>query len=136
MTVTARVINAVPDPQANDDPIVQVITHDRAYDAHRMHVAGHDWTEIAAATGFATAKTAAMAVTAYLQKTGLQQAPQRREMALQTELDRLDALQYAYWHKALDGDYKAALVVLKILTMRTKILGLERPDLQVSQPRT
>ena len=33
------------------------------------------------------------------------------------------------------GDHKAALVVIKILTLRSNILGLERPDVQVAQPR-
>ena len=77
-----------------------------------------------------------MAVSAYRQKTGLAQAPEQRRAALQTELDRIDALQHAYWDKALDGDHKAALVLLKILALRIKVLGLDRPEMQVTQPRT
>ena len=133
---TVRALASAPADRRRRTRPIEVITHDRADEAHRLRVAGQDWAAIAAATGYANAKTAAMAVTAYLQKTGLAQAPEQRRAALQTELDRIDALQHAYWDTALEGDYKAAVVVLKILALRIKILGLDRPEVQVSPPRT
>lgn len=42
------------------------------------------------------------------------------------ELERLDALQTANWGKALDGDTKAAEVVLSVIDKRIKLLGLDR----------
>ena len=40
--------------------------------------------------------------------------------------DRLDALQVSVWDKALSGDYKAARMVLDIMTRRAKLLGLDK----------
>ena len=101
----------------------------------RACLASHNWTDVAAATGCAN-KAAAMAVSVYLQNTGLEQAPDQRRAALQTELDRIDAPAARLLGKALDGDHEAALVVLKILALRIKILGLERPAAQITQQRT
>jgi predicted transcriptional regulator len=41
------------------------------------------------------------------------------------ELERLDAIQSAHWDKALDGDAKAAEVVLSVIDKRIKLLGLD-----------
>lgn len=41
------------------------------------------------------------------------------------ELDRLGKLQDAYWLAALEGDQKAAAMILKIIEMRIKLLGLD-----------
>lgn len=40
------------------------------------------------------------------------------------ELDRLDALQSTYWFQATGGDIRAAMVVLKIMDRRARLLGL------------
>ncbi len=44
------------------------------------------------------------------------------------ELARLDALQVALWEKAIDGDVKAAGMVLKIIEQRSRLLGLDKVD--------
>jgi hypothetical protein len=45
----------------------------------------------------------------------------------ETERQRLDALQAAYWDAAVDGNTKAAEVVLKCITDRRKLLGIDAP---------
>ena len=42
------------------------------------------------------------------------------------ELARLDALQVSLWAKAMNGDVKAAGMVLKIIEQRCRLLGLEQ----------
>lgn len=42
------------------------------------------------------------------------------------ELTRLDALQTALWEKAMNGDVKAALGVLRIIERRSRLLGLDK----------
>jgi hypothetical protein len=42
------------------------------------------------------------------------------------ELARLDALQVPLWEKAMNGDVKAAGMVLKIIETRSRLLGLDR----------
>lgn len=50
--------------------------------------------------------------------------------ALRTlEAERLDALQVAYWPKAMAGDLPAAQLVLRILERRARLFGLDaQPD--------
>ena len=43
------------------------------------------------------------------------------------ELARLDALQVAFWEKAMAGDLKAAGMVLRIIEQRSRLLGLDKP---------
>jgi hypothetical protein len=105
-----------------------VIAHDRAYDAHQLRLAGADWSEIATRVGYADGRIASLAVTAYLQKIAIDLAPDQRRDALQRELDRLDALQFAYWPAALHGDHSAANIVLKCIARRCTVLGFDRPD--------
>lgn len=55
------------------------------------------------------------------------------------ELDRLDALQAALWPKAVAGDMAAAVVVLRIIERRARVLGLgleHRPGPGTVQPTT
>lgn len=41
------------------------------------------------------------------------------------EVARLDALQFAIWDKAMDGDPQAVGTVLKIIDQRMRVLGLD-----------
>lgn len=68
-----------------------------------------------------------MAVTAMLQAEAVARTPELRQAALQTELDRLDALQVAWWDRAVRGDFRAVLVVLKIMAQRARLQGLDKP---------
>lgn len=89
-------------PRPNRTPTpVDVIARDRAYEAHKLRVAGADWAEVAARTGYADGRVASLAVTAFLQKTAVEQGPDHRRDVLRQELDRLDALQFAYWPAAV-----------------------------------
>jgi hypothetical protein len=45
--------------------------------------------------------------------------------AVNAECDRLDALQASYWAEALGGHVASAMVVLKIIAQRARLLGLE-----------
>lgn len=46
------------------------------------------------------------------------------------ELARLDALQVAFWERAMTGDVKAADMVLRIIQQRSRLLGLDKPGHQ------
>jgi hypothetical protein len=43
------------------------------------------------------------------------------------ELDRLEAVLFAYWKAAMSGDYAAANIVLKVLIHIDRLLGLDKP---------
>jgi hypothetical protein len=116
-------------------PSVEVIAHDRAHDAHQLHLGGLDWSEIAARTGYADRRLARLAVNAYLQKVALERGPEHRRDALQTELDRLDVLQAAVWDRAVTGEPQAIGLALKIIARRCSVLGLDHPDISsMSRP--
>jgi hypothetical protein len=65
-------------------------------------------------------------VTAFLQKTAVEQGPDHRRAVLRQELDRLDALQFAHWPAAVNGDHNAATIVLKCIARRCTLLGFDR----------
>ncbi len=113
-------------------PQVEVIAHDRAYEAHQLWLGGLDWTEIVTQTGYLNGRIASMAVNAYLQKAAVEQAPDRRGQGLDLELARLDALQAAYWPAAMAGDLLAAAFILKIVDRRCLILGLDRVEIETT----
>ena len=130
MSSSARV------PRPARRPKVEVVAHDSAADAHRLHLAGQGWAEIATRTGYADAKLCAMAVRAYLQRAAVRRGEERRKEDLQLELDRLDALQAAHWERALAGDAKSTAAVLRIIDMRCKLNGFDGSADVISAPRT
>ncbi len=132
---TAEPVRLRPAQRTDDD--IEVHAQDRAYTAHQLRLGGVDWTEIAERTGYLDGRIASMAVTAWLQKIAIEQAPGQRRGALQLELDRLDQIQAAFWDLTLAGDYHAAEVVLKIVGRRCTIMGFDPPgDTDLTPPRT
>jgi hypothetical protein len=116
---------------------VTVVARHRADQAHRLHLSGMSWTDVAAEAGYVSGRVAALAVDKWLQKIAITQAPEHRRQALQLELDRLDALQAAFWPAAMEQDRHAAEVVLKVIARRCKVMGFDRPDeTTASVPRT
>lgn len=83
---------------------VDVVARGRAEQAHRLHLSGMPWEDIATEVGYASGRVAAMSVTAWLEKVAVEQGPEHRRQALQLELDRLDALQAAFWSAAMQQD--------------------------------
>ena len=94
--------------------------------AHKLRVRGMPWTEIAEYVGFASAKVAQVEVRRYLQRSALEMEATERQEMLDLELDRLDALQTAYWPAAMVGDIDSAKIVLKVISQRAKMMGFEK----------
>jgi len=92
----------------------------RAIDLRRQ---GWTYGEIAKEVGYADHTGARLAVLRGMQRALQEPADELREM----EATRLDALQQAYWRPALDGDVKAATILLKLMERRSKLLGLDQP---------
>ena len=45
----------------------------------------------------------------------------------QLEVERLDALNLAFWQEAMAGDVQAARLILRVVEQRSRLLGLESP---------
>src|SRR5664279_4808397 len=96
--------------------------------------AGHSYDEIAADLGYANRGSAYRLTQNALRAT----VDRLAEDHLGYELARLDALQLAHWEAATSGlDIKAAHLVLRILDMRTRLLGLDKgPNAEPEAPFT
>lgn len=44
------------------------------------------------------------------------------------ELERLDSLQQALWHQAMEGEPKAIETILKVMAQRQKLTGMDMPS--------
>ena len=81
---------------------------------------GLTYAEIAERVGFADKSAARKAVVAALTAREAESVDSLRE----SELLRLDQLQLASWDMAMQADHKAVDRILRIITLRSKLLGL------------
>jgi hypothetical protein len=88
--------------------------------AVELAVNGATYDAIAAEVGFTHRSTAYKTVQRALDQRTCKAVDEYREL----EVDRLDALQAAIWHRAVAGDCAAIAVALRIIESRIKILGL------------
>jgi len=94
----------------------------RQAQALKMALQGSCFEDIAAALGYSGRGSAWKAVQAGLAQDTIQSARESRAL----EVARLDALQVAYWDKAVEeGDLKAADLVMRVIAQRIRLLGLD-----------
>lgn len=97
----------------------------KAQRAHEKHLGGFTWEVVAQDAGYRDAEDARVAVRAYLGRAAMRVSERTRMDSLNKELARLDALQSACWDLAMDGDLKAIETSVRIINMRSKLLGLD-----------
>lgn len=95
----------------------------KPYYAHQLRLAGHDWPYIAHKLHYSSAQGAENAVRNWLAKaTDGRAADMIRAEAVALDLERLDALQAAYWEDALRGDLPAAQFCLRVINQRANLV--------------
>ena len=99
--------------------------------AVELRIAGMNYDAIARELGLANRGTAWRLVNQAMKERVVERVDEHREL----ELQRLDALQAAFWGNALAGDPKAATIVLKVIDMRIRLLGLEHAP-KDTEPKT
>jgi hypothetical protein len=92
--------------------------------AYELRQQGKSWWHIAEELGITESLAMARVDEAIRSASQLVDEYSKRSM-LVMEVDRLDALQEAYWFNALSGDVKSAELILKISSQRSKLLGLD-----------
>jgi AraC-like DNA-binding protein len=92
--------------------------------ALQLRESGMDLREIAAELGYSDASGAYRAVRSALQTI---LPDETRDEYRRLEIARIDALQAAMWPRAIAGDAKAAGIVLRCVSTRSDLLGLEAP---------
>jgi hypothetical protein len=105
--------NAVPEPDQVDKELKVL----------ELRRAGLTWQRIAEEIGYKDHTGAYAAYKRAIKRTMQQPADELR----QAELDRIDRLQLAAWPKAMKGNERSILVVVKLMERRAKLLGLDVP---------
>lgn len=97
---------------------------DRELAVVELRRTGETWERIARVVGYANAAGALKAYKRAMKRTLQLPTDEQRE----TEIDRLDRLQRAYWKDAIDGNHKSADLILRIIGKRAELLGLDAPQ--------
>lgn len=100
----------------------RLATHTRRVRCVELAAQGMSYDAIAQAVGYANRGGAYKAIAAALRA---QQAPAVDELRA-LEVERLDALQRAFWDAALEGDIPSVDRVLKVIAARVRLLGLDQ----------
>lgn len=115
---------------------VEVEVFDPSYEAHKLRLSGMAWEDVAKETGYPSVDACRMGVQRLLTRAAAQLNKEQQAERLSVELDRLDALQYAFWGAAVHGDEKAAMFCLNVSKQRGKLLGLEAQEKETVTTKT
>lgn len=114
----------IPDPYE----LEHEVRRPRWWYAQQMRVAGASWAEIADALGYSSEQSASTAV----RSARRTRTKDEMEDIVDLELQRLDMLQLIMWRTAQQGDVRAVQSILQMMTLRMKLLGLEKKPNEVS----
>lgn len=106
---------------------------DPAYKAHQLHMAGTPWREAARQCGYPTPEAAVGAVSRYLQKAANAMGAQQQQMALQTQIDRYEAILKAWWEPGTHRDERAAGILLRTLERLDRVQRLTEGDVAITR---
>lgn len=97
---------------------------EKALRAYRLRQQGYSWWEVAEDVQISEAMAGKL-INEQLEEAAklIDEGTKRTLLAL--EVDRLDQLQKAIWRQAIGGDLRAVETVLKIISTRAKLLGLD-----------
>lgn len=101
------------------------VSEQKAYDAYQMRQRGTSWEQVCKTVGYSSIKVAQVELRRYLTDLAVRVDADHREEVLAMEVGRLDALMEAVWDQAMSGDAKAVDSALKVISLRSKLLGLE-----------
>lgn len=107
--------------------IKEIAQVERRSKAIALRLAGVDYDSIAKQLGYSSRGAAYNEIENALAKQ-VEANSRVLEELREIELMRLDRLQAAAWRQALDGDFRAIEVCLKLIDRRCKLLGLDAPE--------
>jgi hypothetical protein len=122
MATRRRTIRAAPGQVAPQVPTDETLARERR--VLELRRAGVSFDQIASTVGYTARGAAHKAFMRALSRTLVQPAQELRDL----EADRLDRMQVQVWERALRGDDKAILTVLRIMERRARLLGLDHAD--------
>jgi orotate phosphoribosyltransferase-like protein len=98
--------------------------NERAVRAYELRASGTSWWDIAEELGISEGQAANLVAHKIAAAARLVDEGYKRTL-LAMEIERLDRLQQTLWDRALGGELRAVDQILRIITTRAKILGLE-----------
>jgi hypothetical protein len=121
-------------PQVNGQHRNRALAAARRARAVELRTAGLTYERIAVELGYANRGTVYHVVSEALKAQTLEAVGELRSL----EVERLDSLQLAMWHKAMEGDVPSAIAVVRVIMARCRLLGLDGPGLLSGdlRPRT
>lgn len=90
----------------------------------QLRIAGNTFDQIATQLGLSGRSSANRIYRRVLDATVAEPAAELRQL----EGARLDALQAQWWPRAVDGNYRAAQIILKLMERRARLFGLDAPQ--------
>lgn len=102
---------------------------DRALAAYRraraveLRARGLTYEQVAQEVGYTSRATAYNAISEALEVRQAEGVEQLRRL----ELDRLDAVHASVWPQAMDGHVPSVMALLRVMELRTRLLGLQAP---------
>src|SRR5450631_213550 len=93
--------------------------------AVELRTQGWTYEQIAVELGYANRGTVFHIVSQALKAHTAEAVGELRSL----EVARLDSVQSAMWHKAMDGDVPSGMAVLRCIMSRCRLLGLDGPGL-------
>jgi len=116
-----------------DEALDGVIVKHRADQAYEMLLRGLSLGEIAQEMGYSTPVEVNRAIKERYAVEARDLSAEERQGILALEVARLNKLQSAVWESAMYGEPKAVDSALKIIALRSKLLGLDQPEAQTNQ---
>ena len=110
--------------RARSEAEAMEMDNERAVRAYEMRAAGASWWDIAEDLGVSENQAANLVAHKIAAAARLVDEGYKRTL-LAMEIERLDRLQQTLWDRALGGELRAVDQILRIITTRAKILGLE-----------
>lgn len=99
----------------------------RRSEAVKLKLKGLTWDEVAKECGYSSGGHACMDIGRFRAEQNKITQAGMEELRAQA-LERIDALQAAFWDKAMNGDEKAAAIVLKTFERRARTEGTDAPQ--------
>lgn len=123
--------NGAGEPVIVPDEVATVA--ERAYAAYKERISGKTWAQIAEDHRYPSPTAARADVDAYMAeaKSLIVEATQKDMLTL--EVARLDAMQFAVWSSALEGNALHLRAVLEIIKFRTHLLGIDTGEIGQQQ---
>lgn len=113
---------------ASPEPLEGTLARPKAWHAYQLKLAGLSLSEIAARLNYTSGGAVAKAIKDEMLSAAKDIEPEDRETLLDLEVERLDYAQSKIWMAVEAGDPKAIELLLKIISLRTKLRGLDTFD--------